>query len=82
MLSFLTKNTNTNMGLQNHRHIIGSITNGKSCFVWVLVFYHIDDVTFLLWRNSASEDDINFVSHVQEYPLSFVELLNDCNRRA
>ena len=34
LLTFFTKNTNTNVSLKNHTDIIGSVTNSESSFLW------------------------------------------------
>ena len=54
--SFFTNNSNTNIRLQNHRHIISPITNAQSCFCRIIFLYHSAKICSLLRRNTASND--------------------------
>ena len=37
LVAFLAKNTNTNVGLLDHVHVICSITDGQSNSLWIIV---------------------------------------------
>ena len=49
LLSFFTKDANANMSSQDHCNIVGTITNCKGSFFWMLESDQSDNVSFLLW---------------------------------
>lgn len=58
LLSFLAQYTNTNMSCHYHCHVIRSITNSQSRLSFMLISYESNNVSLLLWRNSARQYNI------------------------
>jgi hypothetical protein len=80
LLTFLSENTNTNVSLHDHGNIVSTITNGKSSFWWMSFFNQINDISFLLWWNSASEYYIDLVTNIHK-DFSALPELSDNNQR-
>lgn len=49
LLSFLSEDTNTDVGLQDHTDIVGSVTDRKCGLFWEPFLDEVDDISFLLW---------------------------------
>ena len=64
--AFLAGDTNPDVRLHYHRHIICTIANGQRHLLRVLLSNHLYDVTFLLWRDSTAYDNVREVSDCEK----------------
>lgn len=54
--SFITIETNSNVGLSNHGNIVSSVSNSQSYNFWVITFNQSNHVCLLTRRDSAAND--------------------------
>lgn len=67
LLALLAQNANANMRLQNHVHIIGAVSDGQCRFLRKSALDHIYYVSFLLWRDAASQYNVNQIRAFQKH---------------
>jgi hypothetical protein len=61
LLALFSKNTNTHMGLCDHIDVISTVSNSKRYFVWESLSNKVNNISFLLRRNSTSQNNINII---------------------
>jgi hypothetical protein len=66
LLSFFSEDAHSNMGLEDHIDVVCTVSNGESHLIWESLLDHVDDISFLFWRNSASENNIYIIRGFQE----------------
>jgi len=54
--SFVTIETNSNVGFSNHGNVVSSVSNSQSNNFWIITFNQSNHVCLLTWRDSAADD--------------------------
>lgn len=73
--SFLSKETDTNVGLKDHRDIISPITNCKIDPLRVVLLNHFDNIGFLARTHPTADDSGKALKHFHEPTLDSVLLI-------
>lgn len=66
------------MSLCNHWDIICSISDCQNNFLFVVFFHKLDEICFLFWWHSVSNNNFGLSNNFQEIRRHFT-ILNDCN---
>lgn len=61
LLAFFTQNTNTDMGLCDHIDVISTITDSERYFRREPLSDKVNNISFLLGRNSTSQNNVNLI---------------------
>lgn len=76
LLALKTCNTDADVRSCNHVDIVCSIADSQSGLVWVSFAYHMDDFSFLLGTDTASQDDISTLAQVNKFFLDYLVRLD------
>lgn len=82
LLAFLSKDADSNVRLQYHGNIIGTVSNRKSGFIRKALFNHVYNVSLLLGRHAACQHDVSPVCDLKELLLASFEVVEEDERGA
>ena len=66
LVALISTNANTHIRLGDHAHVIGAVTNSQSNFGWLELLDEGNHLSFLLWREPATNKNFARKSKLHE----------------